>query len=270
MNPIEKKRAKALIQRKKMAFKKKQKRPLFVKEVFETIPESKRIAKNIHLIKFLCYEANPAQIEEILYEIDPHQLTALRELIGNAVKKEKTFAENFLEEEKSRRGVRLSDKIASRNIERSKEFVTRLLSEKATRPNLKKNARLVRAVTEKGLKLYERRMGITSSSSGEKRRSQEEDTEQQEDKEEKAVKRRRLNKKKSKREGESSNEDEEEYQHLSKSQREEWEETNEETDGEEEEEEEDSSDSDSGYESYEEEEDDEENGYQTDNARGSF
>jgi len=71
------------------------KRPLFVSE---RPPESKKIAMNSHLIQFLCKEANQAQLEAVLFEIDPHQLSALRELISNAVKKDKHIIENFIEE----------------------------------------------------------------------------------------------------------------------------------------------------------------------------
>jgi len=54
--------------------------------------------------------------------------------------------------------------IASKTIEKSKNFIEKLLSEKATRLMLRKNAQLLRETLTKGYKQYQTRSGVTSVS----------------------------------------------------------------------------------------------------------
>jgi len=154
------------------AFISKMKRPLFVST---PPPESKKISTNSALIQFLCKEANQAQLEAVLFEIDPHQLSALRELISNATKRDKFAVERFFEETSTaqqKKGTARNTKgTAHKNIEKGKSFLDKLLSEKATRMMLRKNSRLLKNVLSKGYKHYENRSGITLSSQSGKERS---------------------------------------------------------------------------------------------------
>lgn len=143
-------------------------RPLFISE---RPPESKKIAMNSNLIQFLCKEANQAQVEAVLFEIDPHQLSALRELISNTVKRDKYTIDKYIDDRFSEnRSGKKKKSIASakKAIQKSKHFVDKLLNEKATRLMLRKNARLIKSVLNKGYKHYENRSGVTSVSTSNK------------------------------------------------------------------------------------------------------
>jgi len=151
----------------------KMKRPLFISE---RPPESKKITMNSNLIQFLCKEANQAQIEAVLFEIDPHQLSALREVISNTIKRDKYTIDKYIDDRLSEKtnSNRLGKKkktsvaVTKKAIQKSKSFVDKLLSEKATRMMLKKNARLIKSVLNRGYKHYENRLGVISVSTSNK------------------------------------------------------------------------------------------------------
>ena len=143
-------------------------------------PESKKITSNINLIRFICNEANIAQVEEVLYEIDPHQLSAFRELIANATQHNNKLVKSFVTTEadgvqKKKFPSSISGKNRARKaVQRAEFFVRKLLTEKATRPMLKKSSALIRALLREGLKKYEQRTGLTEASDSKKRTHPEE------------------------------------------------------------------------------------------------
>ncbi len=164
----------------------KKKRPLFYSDMDSNQPDmgqSLTISNNINLIRFLCLEANPAQREEVFFEIDPPQLAAVREIISNVSRQDKHLAENFWEEtsvqtqkrapkQLNALGKRKARSKAFNAVEKIRNFVGMLLDQKATRPMLRKNAALMSSLLHKGLKMYESRAGITCASDSKKRSSE--------------------------------------------------------------------------------------------------
>ncbi len=189
MNKSTKNTTKALLkQRRKHAIANKrrkvvprQKRTLVqIKTADRQIPkgESPIILKNLHFLQFLCFEASAAQGEEILFEIEPAQLAAIRELISNVSFHNKELAQEYWDETLVEKKCFVKSEGKHYNHTKAKKcrrnvefFIKKLLDQKATRVQLRKNAKMLKFALRKALKMYENREGVTSSSSAGKKRT---------------------------------------------------------------------------------------------------
>ncbi len=140
--------------------------------------ESPIISKNSHFLRFLCLEASTPQQEEILFEIEPGQLSAVRELISNLSSHKKELAQEYSDESLTSKKSNARGRKTSQSNAKAKKcrqnveiFMKKLLDQKATRFQLRKNAKMLTFALRKALKMYDGRDGVTSSSTFDKKRT---------------------------------------------------------------------------------------------------
>ena len=134
------------------------------------------LKKHMSFLSFLAFGASDSQLLDMLFEIEPDQLAAIRHVIGNAVKTQKTLVQDFVHADKvdaisqmtrippvKKERLMMKGPSAKR-IDILKKFLQNLLSEKATRAQLRSKARFIRFAVKTGLDMYDADTSRSSSS----------------------------------------------------------------------------------------------------------
>ena len=108
--------------------------------------ESKNILANFHFLKFLINEANENQLNDMIFEVDNAQMSAVREIVKNVIAYEKNFAQKFRETQEKKFTVK-----------RINNFVEKLLDQTAGRALMRNNKAVVKYLLGKGLNLYRKK-----------------------------------------------------------------------------------------------------------------
>ena len=140
------------------------------------------IKQNFVFLNYIAYAASDCQVLDALFEVEPEQLAAVRNLASNLIKANKNFVTEFVQNDtEQNRGKRpykfarqgknikkvtirhpvsptISTKMTPsmlRRVEILKEFLQKLFIEKARRAAIQSKARFLKAVIKGGLELYE-------------------------------------------------------------------------------------------------------------------
>lgn len=117
------------------------------KDLDEHFTPSKTIDSKKIFLRFLISEANDAQLQQSLYDIETEQFEAVRELIEEAVSQNSNFAEEFEKRGEKSKGIKHNQKI----IEQI------LFDEKVSRAVLRNNSSLLRHLLQEGMKYYRKK-----------------------------------------------------------------------------------------------------------------
>ena len=119
------------------------------------------LKQHMSFLGFIAFGASDSQLLDMLYEIEPEQLAAVRHIVGNAAKANKDLIQDFVEADNLRAMNRITPpknvKMKAPSVKRVdnlKKFLQNLLSEKATRAQLRSKARFIRYGVMVGLDVY--------------------------------------------------------------------------------------------------------------------
>ncbi len=119
----------------------------------------KRSIKNqLSFLRFVANNCSDHQLEDILFEIQPEQLEAVRQLFKAVTKKnpEKFLPRYISSKFPNNQKASKSKKAAADRLEkRLKKFTEKLLEEKASRPNLRQEKHFIRDIVVQGLQLLD-------------------------------------------------------------------------------------------------------------------
>ena len=102
------------------------------------------VKRHLDMLQFMSRNANDAQVEDMLFEISPDQLDAVRELVLNVYRYNPDIVTTYTEADGSR----------PKGIKQKKNFIQNLVSSKATRRAIRRNSSLVKHLITDGLTLY--------------------------------------------------------------------------------------------------------------------
>jgi len=124
----------------------------------------KLLKKHLGFLNFVVFEASEYQLASIIYEIEPEQLEAIRNLVKNLIKQNNKLAlEYYLKKDSPFSDVRVKGVNSTRKkishadlkkVEALKNFIQKLITEKASRPMLRNRASFLKFLMVKGLNLY--------------------------------------------------------------------------------------------------------------------
>ena len=149
--------------------------------------DKKLIQENLNFLEYIAYGASENQLAEVIYEIEPEQLAAVRNLAKNLMEANKEFIKQFvindMRETYGKRPFKMA-MVPTKNGTMKKKvqikhpvtpnepmkltsstknrigtlerFMQTLLSETAKRPALRAKARLLKAVIKGGLELFKK------------------------------------------------------------------------------------------------------------------
>lgn len=166
------------------------------------------IEKNSWFLNYVAYGASDCQLLDALFEVEPEQLAAVRNLASNVVKTNKNFVTEYVQKDTEQNRGKRPYKFARqgkaikkvtirhpasptiptkmtpsmlRRVEILKTFLQKLFSEKARRAAIQSKARFVKALIKGGLDLYKTQKKSEEALENEKGRASSHSTSKSED-----------------------------------------------------------------------------------------